>query len=63
MSTFKIKDPDEVEMTLTVTMKLKDWRLIKGCVAGKNYDENWPAWSLHGDIDALISSAEETFYQ
>lgn len=36
-STFKMQNPDAVEMTLTVTMTLKDWQELRHQLVGGPY--------------------------
>lgn len=47
-----IEQPDEVQLTLAVTMPLGHWRELQ-----KQIGTGWPAVKLHSAIDRLITKA------
>lgn len=53
---FKAARPAEVEFTLSMTMKLDDWRALRTMV-----NDNWPGWELRDAISDLITKAEQQF--
>ena len=53
---FKITDPDKVECTLKITMRLSSWKKLKGKMDGFS-----PCWELKETIAKLIDKAEEKF--
>jgi len=60
--TFEIAHPDGVEMTLTITMSVGEWKIIKERLkAGQTNGE----WTLDSTIRSMIDRAnkEFNFYQ
>lgn len=55
---FQITNPDDVSMTLTVTMPLKAWKDIKAELSGAPH---WKVGSLTGAITQMILLANERF--
>lgn len=51
----KLSVPDDVSMTLTVSMSIKHWREFR-----KGLRTQWPDWEIAGAIDSAISQAEKT---
>jgi hypothetical protein len=56
-TTFTTTKPDDIEMTLTVTMSLKHWNDLRALLP-----EDWPAWELRGAITDMVVQANKTFY-
>ena len=56
-STFGIEKPDEVEATMTITMKIKEWRALKNQLG-----TDWPSWKLSSHISSVVSLANKTFF-
>ena len=50
---FFVKEPMNVEMCLTITMKLKDWKELKD-----QLQECWPSWSLSSLITSMVNKAD-----
>ncbi len=63
MSELKIKDPEKIEFSLTFTMPLSDWQLLK-----KQFKANaggyveWPASQFTSEIVNMTSQATQKFY-
>lgn len=64
MLALQATNPDEVEFTLSVTHKLKDWRLLRqqlSAMATDNVRPNWPAGELFDQISDIIRQATQTY--
>lgn len=53
---FKIEDPNEVSMTLTVTMTLAQWRALQSQLQSK-----YPSWKLSSAITEMVHQATNVF--
>lgn len=49
-------DPESIEMTLTITMPLKDWKALR-----KQLQDGYPAWKLGSMITSATLKAQEHF--
>jgi hypothetical protein len=56
-TTFKIDRPDDIEVTLTTTMKLSEWKLIARDLSGNSY----ASIRLTNSIREVVNKAEQTF--
>ncbi len=54
---FKVENPDDVVITLTVSMKLPEWKELKD-----QQMEKWPSSSFKSTIGDLIRKADLHFY-
>ena len=52
----KIVDPDKVEMSLTLTMTLGAWEVLRNQVEGK-----WPGWQFKALVNDMIEKAQKQF--
>lgn len=52
---FRIENPDELQMTLTVTMSLRDWKIQRD-----QLQTSYPSWKLSGAITDMVSAATKT---
>lgn len=52
----KAADPDRIEMTLTVTMPLKQWRKLQEQLVSE-----YPSWDLSGQIADMVTQATRSF--
>ena len=59
MDTAKIKNPNEINCTLELTMKLKDWKQIRTTL---NKNPAYAEIQLIGEITDLILQLEKTFF-
>ncbi len=55
---FKAENPNEIEMTLTVTMPLKEWKRLRDQLEPRNY----PSSLFFKKINELVNHAEEHFH-
>lgn len=56
--TFTITKPEGVEMTLTITMSVKEWKLVKQQLRPSNSDAEW---YLDDSIRQMIEKAGQEF--
>lgn len=54
---FQIQSPDEVQVSMTLTMSLKDWRRLREQLAAQ-----YPAWYVGRAISELVGKATEAFH-
>lgn len=52
-----VENPGEVEMTMKITMKVRDWEKLREQLAN-----DWPAWDLSRNITDLLGQARKIFY-
>jgi hypothetical protein len=52
--TFKIEKPEDIDLTLTVTMSLREWRVLKDQMTSDH-----PSWKLRGLIGDAVRKAEQ----
>ena len=52
----KIDNPDEVQATVTLTMRLKEWKELSA-----QLDSSYPSWKLSEIINGLVSKAERYY--
>lgn len=50
---FAVEGREDVRMSLTLTMPLRDWRLFRQRLGG-----GYPEWAVAGAISELIAAAE-----
>lgn len=53
-STFRVCDPNNVQMTLTVTMSMRNWKRL-----AEQLDSDYPSWKLHNAIKHLVEQGEK----
>lgn len=49
---------DEVEATLSITMKVKDWKALHNQLDGIA----WPSWKLHNALTTLVARASKEVF-
>jgi hypothetical protein len=52
-----VENPDEIEMTLKLTMSIKDW-----CQLRDDLSKAYPAWKLSHAITEMLSRARKVFH-
>ena len=57
--TSQIQEPNNVEVSLTITMKLAHWNALRDQLAAGNSLPNWPALVLFRAIRELTEQCEE----
>ncbi|WP_043345051.1 hypothetical protein [Cupriavidus basilensis] len=55
-ATFQIDNPGDVEMVLTVKMKLSDWVALQ-----KQLPSEYPSWKLTAAISEMTMHAKQVF--
>jgi hypothetical protein len=55
---FNVENPNDVEFTLTITMRLGDWKRLK-----EQLGRDYPAWRLGRAIVDMVQQAGAHFYQ
>ncbi|PFH29080.1 hypothetical protein [Burkholderia sp. JKS000303] len=53
---FKIQRPDDVPMTLTMTMTLGEWKRLE-----EQLSTSYPSWKLSTNIGEMVRLATTTF--
>lgn len=53
---FTATQPDNIEMTVSLTMPLKNWRLLS-----QQLSTAWPSSELSMDIDSVVRQALKNF--
>ena len=56
----KIEEPDEVSVSMQITMPLKQWKRLKFQLAKSEGGHQSPSWELKVKINQLIDSLEKT---
>jgi hypothetical protein len=56
-ASFKIENPEDVDCTLTLTMKVRDWEDLCRCVSSE-----WPGWKVRGIVRDLVAEARKSVY-
>lgn len=56
-SYFQTQNPDKIEMTMTVTMTLEEWKIISASLPAK-----WPSCDLTSAINSMVNQAVMRFY-
>lgn len=54
---FSANNPQDIEFTLTLTMKLKDWLELK-----KQLTTDYPSWRVGEEISDMVMQAKKVFY-
>lgn len=54
---FRIERPDDVQMVLTVTMTLGEWRKLQ-----EQLSSSYPSWRLSSAISEMVLEAKSAFY-
>ena len=56
-ATLRLTDPDDMDATMTLTMKLKHWKELRDQLA-----DRWPAADLTSAISSIVTKAERHFW-
>jgi hypothetical protein len=54
---FRIEEPDAIEATMEITMRLSDWIDLRDQLASE-----YPSWRLTACINSLVAQAHKEFY-
>ena len=52
-----LTEPREIEASLTITMKVKEWEQLRDQLNG-----SWPSWKLSAHITDLLSQVRRIVY-
>lgn len=55
-TSLRVEHPDQIEMTLTITQSLGDWKRLKGQLPSA-----FPSYKLVSAISDMVRQAEERF--
>lgn len=53
---FTAASADEIEMSMTITMKVSEWKRFKDLI-----NDGYPGWKVSGEISRLVEVAERNF--
>jgi hypothetical protein len=56
-TSIKVENPDDVLMSMTITMTVKQWTELQ-----QQLQNTWPSWVLSSRITTLIHQARKVFY-
>lgn len=56
-TSMRVLRPDDVEMSLTVTMRLRDWTALSEQLANE-----YPSWELSAQIGRAVEQVRQTFF-
>lgn len=54
----RLEDPAEVQATLSITMKIRDWARLREQLTTTS---GWPAWEVIEMIEKLVGKAEAAY--
>lgn len=57
--TFSVTQPDKIDMTLTITMSVKEWKVVK---AQLNPSASDGQWCLNDSINQILDKANTEFH-
>lgn len=60
-SRFKIYDPGQVEVTLSLTMKISEWRSLRDQILASPDRNDHPSWRIINKVKEMIDSAHKHF--
>lgn len=58
----KVERPDDIEYTLTITMKAGDWEKLREQLEASNLGQSHPSWSLKHEITDLLAQARKVYW-
>ena len=53
----KVEKPDDIDFTLTITMKASEWEALRDQLSDK-----WPSWKLTSAITSLLADARKVYW-
>lgn len=54
---FMLENPDEIQATMKITMRVKDWKELRDQLAQK-----WPSSQLSVAITSVVAEASKAYY-
>lgn len=61
-SSFVVKEPENIEFSMTITMSLKDWKALQENLKDERGMTPWPASDLNVQINKLVQMATHKFW-
>lgn len=58
----KVEKPDEIEYTLTITMKAGEWGRLRDQLDASNLSTSYPAYAMRRQIDDLLAQARKIYW-
>lgn len=58
-----IDNPNEIDVSVTITLKLKDWKLLRQQLGGSDRYTSYPIYKVIETVQALTLLAEKQFLQ
>ena len=59
----RLENPDDAEVTLAITMPLKDWKRLQSQLEASEISSSYPSWRFLGLIRELAATTEAHFTQ
>jgi hypothetical protein len=56
-ATFSANKPEDIEFSLTLTMKLKDWLQLR-----EQLSSDYPSWRVGSEISDMVMQAKTVFF-
>jgi len=57
----QVEKPDEIMMTLTVTMPVEGWRRLSEQLKDSSYSTSWPSWEFRARLAEIVQAANQHF--
>lgn len=58
----KVEKPDDVEFTLTITMKASDWGKLRDQLDASSLSTSYPSYAMRRQIDDLLAQARKIYW-
>lgn len=59
-TSIKIEDPDDVKISMTITLSLNEWKILKTQLTIP--DQRYPGWDLERQISNLIEKIQQKIF-
>jgi hypothetical protein len=56
ITTFKAENPKDIEITMTFTMPLRDWKDL-----AEQIEKEYPGWKFAAEIRQMVQEMQKTF--
>jgi uncharacterized membrane protein len=60
-TTIKIEDPENVELSMTITMPMSSWKKLNDQLSHADIRSAHPSWELSRDISKLVEQMRKHF--
>ena len=58
----KVEKPDDIEYTLTITMKASDWGKLRDQLDASNLSQSYPAYTMRAQVNDLLAQARKVYW-